>query len=128
MIYLQGKEVACSITKLPHGTVAFEDIGTEILKGQILKPIDKSQCVSPTLGPTPRSEQAQGRLRYRGPAHQELEVIYGEKDQQGSFTMRHGDWVQFQLAIDRRNKQQRATNVALLEESFTGLHASQINK
>lgn len=60
----------------------------------------------------------QGRLRYRGPDRQELEVAYGEKDQKGSFTMRHGDWVEFQLAIDRRDKQQRATNIALLEESF----------
>jgi hypothetical protein len=89
------------------------------MKGQILKPLDKSQCVSPTVGPTPRSESAQGRLRYRGPDRQELEVIFGEKDQNGCFTMKHGDWVQFQLAIDRRNKQQRATNVTLLEESFT---------
>jgi len=60
----------------------------------------------------------QGRLRYRGPDRQELEVVYGEKDQKGSFTMRHGDWVEFQLAVDRRDKQQRATNIRLLEESF----------
>lgn len=112
--------MACTITKLPFGTVAFEDIGLDVLKGQILKPIDKSQCSSPALGPTPRCEQAQGRLRYRGPDRQELEVVFGEKDQQGLFTMRHGDWVQFQLAIDRRNKTQRATSVTLLEESFSG--------
>jgi hypothetical protein len=99
----------------------FEDIGTEFLKGQILKPLDKSQCPSPALGPTPRSDMAEGRLRYRGPDRQELEVVYGEKDQQGLFSMRHGDWVQFQLAVDRRNKQQRATNVTLLEESFSGM-------
>lgn len=114
----QGKEVACAITKLPHGTVVFEDIGTETLKGQVLKPIDKSQAPSSPVGPTPRSETMQGRLRYRGPDRQELEVVFGEKDQGGSFTMRHGDWVQFQLAVDRRDKQQRATNIVLLEESF----------
>ena len=44
--------------------------------------------------------------------------MYGEKDQKGCFTMRHGDWVEFQLAVDRRDKQQRATNIQLLEESF----------
>lgn len=114
----QGKEVACTITKLPGGTVVFEDIGGEVLKGQVLKPIDKSQQASSPVGPTPRSESMQGRLRYRGPDRQELEVVFGEKDQNGSFTMRHGDWVQFQLAVDRRDKQQRATNIALLEESF----------
>lgn len=88
------------------------------MKGQVLKPIDKSQTSPSPVGPTPRSESMQGRLRYRGPDRQELEVVFGEKDQKGSFTMKHGDWVQFQLAVDRRDKQQRATNIALLEESF----------
>ena len=30
-----GKEVACSITILPSGTVVFEDVGTEWYKGQV---------------------------------------------------------------------------------------------
>ena len=33
-------------------------------------------------------------------------------------THRHGDWVQFRIATDRRDQLQRATNISLLEESF----------
>lgn len=32
--------------------------------------------------------------------------------------MRHGDWVQFLLATDRRDQLQRATSISLLEETF----------
>lgn len=32
--------------------------------------------------------------------------------------MRHGDWVQFLLATDRRDQLVRATTIALLEETF----------
>lgn len=31
---------------------------------------------------------------------------------------RHGDWVQFRIATDRRDQLQRATNISLLPESF----------
>jgi len=34
------------------------------------------------------------------------------------FGNRHGDWVQFNVAVDRRDKLERATNIELLEESF----------
>ena len=32
--------------------------------------------------------------------------------------LRHGDWVQFNVAVDRRDKLERATNIELLDESF----------
>lgn len=32
--------------------------------------------------------------------------------------MRHGDWVQFLLATDRRDQLQRATAISLLDETF----------
>jgi hypothetical protein len=32
--------------------------------------------------------------------------------------MMHGDWVKFNIAVDRRNKLERATNIELLDESF----------
>ena len=32
--------------------------------------------------------------------------------------MRHGDWVQFKLATDRRDQLQRATSISLLDETF----------
>lgn len=38
--------------------------------------------------------------------------------QKGDFTLRHGDWVQFLLATDRRDQLQRATSISLLEETF----------
>lgn len=43
---------------------------------------------------------------------------FGDKDQCGEFTLRHGDWVQFQVATDRRDQLKRATNISLLDESF----------
>lgn len=32
--------------------------------------------------------------------------------------MRHGDWVQFLLATDRRDQLERATSISLLDETF----------
>lgn len=46
------------------------------------------------------------------------QVSFGDKDQCGEFTLRHGDWVQFQVATDRRDQLKRATNISLLDESF----------
>ena len=34
---LQGKEVATNISKLPEGTVVFEDVSTEKRRGKIAK-------------------------------------------------------------------------------------------
>ena len=41
---------------------------------------------------------------------------FGERDQTGEFTLRHGDWVQFNIATDRRDHLQKATNISLLDE------------
>nr|CAH7723561.1 unnamed protein product [Callosobruchus chinensis] len=105
-----GKEVACNITRLPPGTVIFEDLKPEILKGQVLKPIDRGPPRNP-------SDPLPGRIR--APRDRsEVEVAFGEKDQAGDFTLRHGDWVRFQVATDRRDGLDRATHILLLEESF----------
>ena len=48
----------------------------------------------------------------------EVEVPFGEKDQIGDFTLKHGDWVKFVIATDRRDKLQRATKIELLDDSF----------
>ena len=90
------KEVACEITVLAQGTVIFEDVGTTVIKGQVLKPLDK---LSEKYG---ENEALNGRVKYRGANHSEEEVQFGEKDQVGDFTLRHGDWVQFVIAVDRR--------------------------
>ena len=47
-----------------------------------------------------------------------IEIPYGDKDQQGDYTLQPGDLVQFNIATDRRDKLQRATNIELSEDSF----------
>ena len=116
-----GKEVACSITVLPSGTVVFEDVGTEWHKGQVLKPLDKKFAANAAANggsPPNEGEVLNGRVKYRGADRSEEEVQFGEKDQVGDFTLKHGDWVKFVIAVDRRDKLKRATKIELLDESF----------
>ncbi|KAK7065496.1 Cold shock domain-containing protein E1 [Halocaridina rubra] len=106
-----SKEVATNMVKLSPGTVVFEDINQELIKGQVLKPVERN----------PRHNQKDpltGRIRYRGKDRSEVEVKFGERDQKGDFTLRHGDWVQFNIATDRRDHLQKATNISLLDDSF----------
>lgn len=107
-----GKEVACNITRLPTGTVIFEDLKPEIMRGQVLKPLDRGTNLRHQTDALP------GRIRYRAPDHSEVEISFGDKDQRGDFTLRHGDWVEFKIATDRRDQLNRATNISLLDESF----------
>lgn len=107
-----GKEVACNLTRLPPGSIVFEDVGQQVFKGQVLKPLDKNNPLRQVNDPLP------GRIRYRAADHSEVEVPFGDKDQKGDFTLRHGDWVKFLLATDRRDSLQRATAISLLDETF----------
>ncbi|XP_034946970.1 cold shock domain-containing protein E1 isoform X2 [Chelonus insularis] len=107
-----GKEVACNITKLPPGSIVFEEVGTEVMKGQVLKPLERGNVARHQNDPLP------GRIRYRAPDYSEVEVPFGDKDQKGDFTLKHGDWVQFLLATDTRDQLKRATEISLLPESF----------
>ena len=107
-----GKEVACNLTKLPPGTVVFEDIGTEWFRGQVLKPLDRS-------GKYQQTDALPGRVKYRAADRSEAEIPFGDKDQLGDFTLKHGDWVKFIVATDRRDKLKRATKIELLDESFS---------
>ncbi|KAK3798016.1 hypothetical protein RRG08_034577 [Elysia crispata] len=104
-----NKEVAVEIERLPEGTVIFEDIAVEMVKGKILKML-KSSNRRP-------SEALAGRIMYETPKGL-IEIPFGEKDQRGECTLLQGDTVEFQIATDRRDKLQRATNIALLEETF----------
>lgn len=104
-----GKEVAVEIEHLPEGTVIFEDIATEKVKGKILKMIK-------TTNRRP-SEALAGRIMYET-SKGLIEIPFGEKDQRGECTLLQGDSVEFQIATDRRDKLQRATNIGLLEETF----------
>lgn len=65
---LQGKEVACNITKLPSGSVVFEDVSPEIMRGQVLKPLERGSMLRAQNDPLP------GRIRYRAADHSEVEV------------------------------------------------------
>ena len=104
-----GKEVACHLVKLPQGTVIFEDVGAEYFTGQVLKPLDRKPQ---------QSDPLPGRVKYRAPDRSEVESSFGEKDQVGDFSLRHGDWIKFVIATDRRDKLKRATKIELLDESF----------
>lgn len=108
-----GKEVACNITRLPPGSVIFEDVDPTIMKGQVLKPLELNNPLTPQP-----SDPLPGRIKYRAADHSEVDVPYGDKDQKGDFTLRHGDWVQFLLATDRRDQLQRATCISLLDDTF----------
>ncbi|XP_076225037.1 cold shock domain-containing Unr [Nomia melanderi] len=108
-----GKEVACNITKLPPGSIVFEEVSNEVVKGQVLKSLERGTAARHQNDPLP------GRIRYRDTDHSEVEIPFGDKDQKGDFTLRHGDWVQFRIATDTRDQLKRATEIMLLPESFT---------
>ena len=81
---LQGKEVACNIIKLPSGTVVFEDVNPDVLKGQVLKPLERGANVA-----AQNTEPLSGRLRYRGRDRSEVEIPFGDKDQKGEYTLKY---------------------------------------
>lgn len=110
-----GKEVAGHISRLPPGSVIFEDVDPGIMKGQVLKPLETANALTPPLAP---ADPLPGRIKYRASDHSEKEVPFGDKDQKGEFTLKHGDWVQFLLATDRRDQLKRATCISLLDDTF----------
>jgi len=109
---VNGKEVAMELVKLEVGSVVFEDTSQELVRGQVLKTVERNSRYN-SKDPLP------GRIRYRANENSEpMEVKFGERDQQGEFTLRHGDWVEFNIATDRRDRMQKATNIRLLDDSF----------
>ncbi|ESO83947.1 hypothetical protein LOTGIDRAFT_108249 [Lottia gigantea] len=105
-----GKEVAIEVSRLPEGTVIFEDVSVNRIQGKVLKELKNSNNRR-------QSDPLGGRLIYETPKGT-MEVPYGDKDQAGEYTLVQGDFVEFNIATDRRDKLQRATNIALLEETF----------
>lgn len=61
--------MACNITKLPSGSVVFEDVSPEIMRGQVLKPLERGSLVRAA-----QSDPLPGRIRYRAADHSEVEV------------------------------------------------------
>lgn len=110
-----GKEVAGCISRLDPGSVIFEDVDPTTMKGQVLKPLEQTNGLTPPAVP---ADPLPGRIKYRASDHSEKEVPFGDKDQKGEFTLKHGDWVQFMLATDRRDQLKRATCIFLLDDTF----------
>ena len=67
---------------MPPGSIIFEEISDEVIKGQVLKPLERGTSARHQIDPLP------GRIRYRAPDHSEVEVPFGDKDQKGDFTLR----------------------------------------
>lgn len=104
-----NKEVATNIVRLPFGTVVFDDIADEIVIGQVTKVLDRQQ--------TRHVDPMSGKICYRRD-DREMEISFGEKGTKGEFTLQEGSWVQFNIATDRRDQLQHATNIDLLDENF----------
>ena len=51
-------------------------------------------------------------------ASRPIEIPFGDRDQKCEHTFLVGDLVEFNIASDRRDKLQRATNIVLLEDTF----------
>lgn len=105
-----GKEVAVNIKRLTEGTVIFEDIAVEIRRGKIHKTLKAPHGRR-------QSDPLAGKIVYetvKGP----IEIPYGDKDQKGDYTLQTDDLVEFQIATDRRDKLQRATNIKVVEATF----------
>ncbi|XP_067945654.1 cold shock domain-containing protein E1-like [Watersipora subatra] len=103
-----NKEVATNISKLPEGTVVFEDVSTEKKRGKIAKVIKATRK---------HAEPLAGSITYET-ADDSKDIAYSERDISGEFTLFVGDVVDFQIAKDRRDGLIHATNVTLCEESF----------
>jgi cold shock CspA family protein len=103
-----SKEVAVNVQKLPLGTVIFEDIGVEKRRGKILKTMKQNSRQGDPLA---------GRIVYET-LEGSIEIPFGERDQLGEYTLNPNDIVEFNIATDRRDKLQRATNIVLSEDTF----------
>ena len=47
-----------------------------------------------------------------------IEIPFGDKDQKGDYTLQVDDFVEFNIATDRRDGLQRATTITLVEDTF----------
>ena len=47
-----------------------------------------------------------------------IEIPFGDRDQYGDYTLQVDDIVEFNIATDRRDKLERATNIQLSEDTF----------
>ncbi|ESN92067.1 hypothetical protein HELRODRAFT_104068 [Helobdella robusta] len=105
-----NKDVAVGITKLPPGTVIFEDVAKDWRRGKIKKTLKMASLKK-------INDALAGRIVYETVTGS-IEIPFGEKDPMGDYTMNVGDIVQFCIATDRRDGVQHATNIRLVDDTF----------
>jgi cold shock CspA family protein len=106
----QGKEIAVKVNKLAPGTVVFEDISEERYKGHVIKAVT-TRSLNSTDG------HLTGMIEYQGKTDTH-EVLFGDRDTEDEIVLQKGDVVEFNLSTDRRDKLQRAINIALVSVSI----------
>ena len=124
-----NKQVAVNIEKLAEGTVVFEDVDSESFTGQILETLEKGLNhlhlrYSNQTSTSNSSSSSNGLDAFPGNIvwnknGKELEIPFGERDLKGEFTLNVGDYIQFNIATDRRDSKKHATNIRFLEETFS---------
>ncbi|XP_078662914.1 cold shock domain-containing protein E1-like isoform X17 [Branchiostoma floridae x Branchiostoma belcheri] len=112
-----GKEVATHIKKLIEGTVVFEDVSNERIRGKVIKPLPRGPQRRQDFLSSQQSDPLSGRLSYEA-ADGTKDIPFGDRDQRSECSLQVADIVEFNIATDRRDKLQRATNIDLLPETF----------
>ncbi|XP_078582663.1 cold shock domain-containing protein E1-like isoform X31 [Branchiostoma floridae x Branchiostoma japonicum] len=113
-----GKEVATHIKKLIEGTVVFEDVSNERIRGKVIKPLPRGPQRRQDFLSSQQSDPLSGRLSYEAEDGATKDIPFGDRDQRSECSLQVADIVEFNIATDRRDKLQRATNIDLLPETF----------
>jgi len=106
----QGKDIAIKVNKLAAGTVVFEDITSERLRGHVIKAVNIRSGNS-------IDGHLTGMIEYQGPSDTH-EVLFGDRDTEDEICLQKGDVVEFNISTDRRDKLQRAVNIRLVSVSM----------
>ncbi|XP_065832441.1 cold shock domain-containing protein E1-like [Oscarella lobularis] len=101
-----GKTVATQIKKLPPGTVQIDDISQRLYYGKI-------QEIDDSTRPEREARNSHFGTVNEDGAGWDASYVFYKRDLATSCTLLPGDSVTFRLATDKRNGQDRATEVAL---------------
>jgi len=105
------KPLAISIKVLPEGSVKFE----EILEGRYKGTIEKE-----LRGRGQHSEAYRGKLSMtQQEGENSVTLDFGTDDIDNKYTLRRGDKVEFNIAVDNRTKSRRATHIVPSRETGT---------
>ncbi|MBN3317849.1 CSDE1 protein, partial [Atractosteus spatula] len=98
---------------LPQRTVVFEDVGTKLYDGVVIKPTVKVCNTKQIAGP----ESFPGRVLVRINGSDQ-ELPFGARDLQTEMTVFEGDHVQFNISTQRSTGAERAINIEILPDTF----------